>query len=412
MMATSSTRSTARFAALGLLAFTAACSSDPGLVAGPEAARLAPRSPSFDITPTPSTVVISSDLDASFKSFTPNNSGRGTTQFFSNYSADDPSPPTVAGCNAGYYAFGSILANCAFQASPPLSYDNRGGYTQYWSGNGTGSGDAAPFLFDGQNEYTLKLEGSYAGGSSTIGIFYVDDNGQYQFTAIPTFSAKSINSTFTVTSALTGGNDWGFYIQDENFTSQPGGCGLNTRCSDAENGYAGPEYQQFALFLNAAGTKYLVGAEDNRLDLLSTPNNTDLRDSDYNDYLISVTPLARGGAGCSPGFWKNTNAANWQKAGYSPTTLFSAVFENAFPGKTLEQVLGESGGGLNALGRQTVAALLNAGAIGTDYEYSQQAVIDKFNAVFPNGNFEAQKADFEQYIDTNGRACPLNNGRS
>ena len=37
-----------------------------------------------------------------------------------------------------------------------------------------------------------------------------------------------------------------------------------------------------------------------------------------------------------------------------------AGFDDAFPGMTLLEVLSQGGGGLNALGRHTVAALLNA----------------------------------------------------
>ncbi len=63
-----------------------------------------------------------------------------------------------------------------------------------------------------------------------------------------------------------------------------------------------------------------------------------------------------GGEGCTPGYWKQSqHFDSW--TGYSPSTQFSAVFENAFPGKTLLQVLEQGGGGLNALGRHTVAAL-------------------------------------------------------
>jgi hypothetical protein len=45
-------------------------------------------------------------------------------------------------------------------------------------------------------------------------------------------------------------------------------------------------------------------------------------------------------------------------APYAPSTPFSAVFDDAFPGKTLLQVLQQGEGGLTALGRHTVAALV------------------------------------------------------
>ena len=86
---------------------------------------------------------------------------------------------------------------------------------------------------------------------------------------------------------------------------------------------------------------------------------------------------------------------------------FSSVFENAFPGKTLVQVLGQGGGGLNALGRQTVAALLNAANLEVNYTYTILEVISKFNAVYPGGDYEGLKDDFEA---ENTIFCPLSMG--
>jgi hypothetical protein len=106
--------------------------------------------------------------------------------------------------------------------------------------------------------------------------------------------------------------------------------------------------------------------------------------------------------GCSPGYWKQPHHfGNWP-APYATTTLFGSVFENAFPGKTLLQVLSQGGGGLNALGRQVVAALLNASS--TNYAYSATEVIAMFNAVYPGGDYETLKAELEYQ---NTVYCPL-----
>ncbi len=108
--------------------------------------------------------------------------------------------------------------------------------------------------------------------------------------------------------------------------------------------------------------------------------------------------------GCSPGYWKQSqHTGNWP-APYTPGTLFGSVFENAFPGKTLLQVLTQGGGGLNALGRQTVAALLNASSTAVDYGYTASEVIAKFNAAYPGGNYDALKNDLEHQ---NTVSCPL-----
>lgn len=111
-----------------------------------------------------------------------------------------------------------------------------------------------------------------------------------------------------------------------------------------------------------------------------------------------------GGEGCTPGYWKVfVHRDSW--VDYSPTDLFSSVFENAFPGKTLLQVLWQGGGGLNALGRHTVAALLNAASPDVDYDLTVEDVIDAFNGVYPDGDYEGLKDELE---DFNEQGCPLN----
>ncbi len=117
------------------------------------------------------------------------------------------------------------------------------------------------------------------------------------------------------------------------------------------------------------------------------------------------TPPPGGGEGCTPGYWKQAHHFDSWPAPYTPGTLFSDVFENAFPGRTLVQVLGQGGGGLNALGRHTVAALLNGGSTGVSFDLSAQQVINGFNAVFPEGDYEGQKNIFASF---NEQGCPLN----
>lgn len=116
-------------------------------------------------------------------------------------------------------------------------------------------------------------------------------------------------------------------------------------------------------------------------------------------------PPPPGGEGCTPGYWKQSQHFDSWPAPYTPSTQFSAVFEDAFPGKTLLQVLGQGGGGLIALGRHTVAALLNAASSGVSYNLTVQQVIDGFNNVFPGGDYEGQKDLFAGY---NEQGCPLN----
>jgi hypothetical protein len=116
----------------------------------------------------------------------------------------------------------------------------------------------------------------------------------------------------------------------------------------------------------------------------------------------TVTPT--GFQGCTPGYWKQQHHFDSWTPPYDPTDQFSSFFENAFPGMTLDDVLGQGGGGLNALGRQTVAALLNAASPGVNYPYTPEQVINMFNSVFPGGDYDRLKNSFEQ---ANERSCPL-----
>lgn len=120
------------------------------------------------------------------------------------------------------------------------------------------------------------------------------------------------------------------------------------------------------------------------------------------------TPTTGGGEGCTPGYWRQRHHyADWT-APYDPSDLFSSVFEDAFPGMTLGQVVRIRGGGLNALGRHTVAALLNAASAEVSYDLTPAEVIAAFNAAYPGNraSYNALKDDFESF---NELGCPLNN---
>ena len=120
---------------------------------------------------------------------------------------------------------------------------------------------------------------------------------------------------------------------------------------------------------------------------------------------VTPPPPPGGGEGCTPGYWKQSQHFDSWPAPYTPNTLFSAVFEDAFPGMTLVQVAAQGGGGLNALGRHTVAALLNGASAGVSYDLTAADVIAAFNAAFPGGDYDGLKDTFE---DFNEQGCPLN----
>lgn len=107
------------------------------------------------------------------------------------------------------------------------------------------------------------------------------------------------------------------------------------------------------------------------------------------------TPDEPGGEGCTPGYWRQPHHFDNWTAPYAPDTPFASVFDDAFPGETLLDAVWLRGGGLNALGRHAVAALLNAASPDVDYGMTTDDVISAFNAAFASGDYEAQKDAFE-----------------
>jgi hypothetical protein len=104
-----------------------------------------------------------------------------------------------------------------------------------------------------------------------------------------------------------------------------------------------------------------------------------------------------GGEGCTPGFWKN-RAVEFP-APYSPSTTLGSVFtglsaEDA--ALTFDEALGLNGGGLDALLRQAVAALLNAASADVDYPFTTTQVITMTNAAIASGDYESTKDLFDE----------------
>lgn len=124
---------------------------------------------------------------------------------------------------------------------------------------------------------------------------------------------------------------------------------------------------------------------------------------------VPPPPPPSGGEGCTPGYWKQSQHFDSWRAPYTPSTQFSAVFENAFPGKTLLQVLAQGGGGLTALGRHTVAALLNgASGSGVSANLTSAQVIAQFNALYPTSVKNGYEPLHLTFAGFNEQGCPLN----
>lgn len=123
--------------------------------------------------------------------------------------------------------------------------------------------------------------------------------------------------------------------------------------------------------------------------------------------------------GCTPGYWRQgQHFDSW--VGYLPGDFFVDVFGRSITVKgrpmgvkggkpiditnpTLLQALKANGGGINALARHAVAALLNAAAV--NFMYSEGEVITMVQGAIDSGDIESIK---NELAEQNELGCPLN----
>ncbi|MCB1865300.1 MAG: hypothetical protein KDG50_07690 [Chromatiales bacterium] len=187
----------------------------------------------------------------------------------------------------------------------------------------------------------------------------------------------------------------------------PGGSLAVGESVTIDSGYSGFEPMDVAERCNDAGV--FINTAD--VSGSSSEDGTVVTDENPAVMVCTYTPPSGGGGGqgCTPGYWRQPQHFWAWTAPYTPDTLFGDVFEDAFPGQTLLDVVRIGGGGLNALGRHTVAALLNAAIGDVSYDLTPAEVINAFNDLYPgsNGDYEPWKNQLDTY---NNQGCPLNNG--
>lgn len=131
---------------------------------------------------------------------------------------------------------------------------------------------------------------------------------------------------------------------------------------------------------------------------------------------VSVTVEAEDGGtqGCTPGYWRQEHHFDsWTD--YAPEDLFSDVFarvitvgaggQDTIDNPTLLEAVWATGGGVSALARHAVAALLNAASPDVDYPYSVDEVIAMVQSAIDSGDFNATK---DLFASANELGCPLN----
>ena len=126
-------------------------------------------------------------------------------------------------------------------------------------------------------------------------------------------------------------------------------------------------------------------------------------------YITLDEPVCEEFEGCTLGYWKN-HTDRWCDE-YQTCDIYGEIFEGA-PSQlvdlTLQQVLNLGGGGIYNLGRQSVAALLNACSEDVNFELSTpQDVIDYVTANFNNAGAAGS------YLDMlNQAGCSLGGSRA
>lgn len=157
---------------------------------------------------------------------------------------------------------------------------------------------------------------------------------------------------------------------------------------------------------------------DNPLAGTSSGSSATVRVNQFHGALVTFVHVEEptgGGQGCTPGYWKQPqHADSWE--GHAPGDLLGSVFtlpadlelkkpEKADPDEiTLLEGLKLRGGGVNALIRHSVAALLNASSSGVSYDLSEADVISAFEAAVDGGDVEGTKDELEGF---NEQGCPL-----
>lgn len=142
----------------------------------------------------------------------------------------------------------------------------------------------------------------------------------------------------------------------------------------------------------------------------SDPGGTEVTDSDDAELCTPPSDFE----GCTPGYWKQEqHFDSW--VGYAPGDSFETVFgvnvtlrgngRTTFDTPTLLQALDANGGGVNALARHAVAALLNASNPDVDYPFTEAEIIAMVQDAVASGDFDTAH---NLLAEANELGCPLN----
>ncbi|MCA0374367.1 MAG: MSCRAMM family adhesin SdrC [Gemmatimonadetes bacterium] len=305
---------------------------------------------------------------------------------------------TTTGTN-GTYSFPNLPAGdytvCVAPASGYVqTYDLDGIATANCSAQTLGVGQNRTDVDFGYRQPPVVLSGS-------IGNYaWIDSNGNgKQDVGEPALDGVvvTLSGTASGTQTTSGG---GQYL----FTGL--GAGSYTVTATAPAGYT-------FTTTNAAGTT-------NANDSNGATSSVTLATNSSSDLTIDFgfVPVAGGGQGCTPGYWKQSQHFDSWK-GYTQTDMVDAVFgvtfrsthkQNPKGALSLLDALGLNGnGGGEQLFRHGTAALLNAVAnSGVSYPYTAAQVISMVRTAWLSGNATTISNTHKLLGDANEAGCPLN----
>ena len=122
----------------------------------------------------------------------------------------------------------------------------------------------------------------------------------------------------------------------------------------------------------------------------------------------AVVQNSGGTQGCSPGYWKKHS---WAATGYSQSQTLESVFDIpdslGLDDVTLLEALENGGGGVEALLRHAVAALLNVADPNVAYPIDvPQVLIDTINSVLASGDAASIELHKNQLDEWNNLHAP------
>ena len=168
---------------------------------------------------------------------------------------------------------------------------------------------------------------------------------------------------------------------------------------------------QFATPAGFVASPANVGADATDSDSVGGTTGNYVLDAGETDLTVDAGffTSSTGNQGCTPGYWKQPHHFDSWPIGIPQGADFDATFGVDFfnPNITLLQALNLGGGGVNALARHAVSALLNSESAAVAYGYSTQQILEivRGTGAYAGKTIEQRK---NLLAAANEQRCPLN----